>query len=130
VFSLLRGWLAAECGQRVHGLGPSGAFFRFRVSLLLWVVAGSVVLLVHGGASESRHDGQAPMPTRRPSRHRTEGTFGEVVEARKVFGNPDFFLRIVVRDVEECEQFQMQRLTALPASFRVDSPQTMKLLRG
>jgi len=70
------------------------------------------------------------MPTRRPSRHRTEGTFGEVVEARKVFGNPDFFLRIVVRDVEECEQFQMQRLTALPASFRVDSPQTMKLLRG
>ena len=53
----------------------------------------------------------------------------EVVEARKVFGNPDYFLRIVVRDAEEYEQFQMQRLTALPAVFRVDSHQTMKLLK-
>lgn len=56
--------------------------------------------------------------------------FDEVVEVRKVFGNPDYFLRIVVRDVEEYEQFQMQRLTALPAVFRVDSHQTMKLLKS
>ncbi|WP_035281904.1 Lrp/AsnC family transcriptional regulator [Brevibacterium album] len=56
--------------------------------------------------------------------------FDEVVEARKVFGNPDYFLRIVVRDVEEYEQFQMQKLTALPAVFRVDSHQTMKLLKS
>lgn len=56
--------------------------------------------------------------------------FEEVVEARKVFGNPDYFLRIVVRDVEEYEKFQMQKLTALPAVFRVDSHQTMKLLKS
>ncbi|GAB3616549.1 Lrp/AsnC family transcriptional regulator [Okibacterium endophyticum] len=56
--------------------------------------------------------------------------FDEVVEARKVFGNPDYFLRIMVRDVEEYEQFQMHKLTALPAVFRVDSHQTMKLLKG
>ncbi|GAA4429274.1 Lrp/AsnC family transcriptional regulator [Georgenia halophila] len=55
--------------------------------------------------------------------------FDEVVEARKVFGNPDYLLRIVVRDVEEYEQFQMHKLTALPAVFRVDSHQTMKLLK-
>ncbi|MHA7210168.1 Lrp/AsnC family transcriptional regulator [Arthrobacter sp. MDT1-65] len=56
--------------------------------------------------------------------------FDEVVEARKVFGNPDYFLRIVVSDIDEYEQFQMQKLTALPAVFRVDSHQTMKLLKN
>lgn len=56
--------------------------------------------------------------------------FDEVVEVRKVFGNPDYLLRIVVSDVEEYEQFQMQKLTALPAVFRVDSHQTMKLLKS
>lgn len=56
--------------------------------------------------------------------------FDEVVEARKVFGNPDYFLRILVSGIEEYEQFQMQKLTALPAVFRVDSHQTMKLLKN
>ncbi len=56
--------------------------------------------------------------------------FDEVVEARKVFGNPDYFLRIVVRDVDEYEEFQMHRLTALPAVYRVDSHQTMKVLKN
>ncbi|WGM22872.1 Lrp/AsnC family transcriptional regulator (plasmid) [Paenarthrobacter sp. OM7] len=56
--------------------------------------------------------------------------FDEVVEARKVFGNPDYFLRILVSGIEEYEQFQMQKLTALPAVFRVDSHQTMRLLKN
>ena len=56
--------------------------------------------------------------------------FEEVVEARKVFGNPDYYLRIVVNGIEEYEHFQMHKLTALPAVFRVDSHQTMKLLKS
>ncbi|MET4224587.1 Lrp/AsnC family transcriptional regulator [Oerskovia enterophila] len=56
--------------------------------------------------------------------------FKEVVEARKVFGSPDYFLRIVVSDVAEYEQFQMEHLTRLPAVSRVNSHQTMKLLKG
>jgi DNA-binding Lrp family transcriptional regulator len=56
--------------------------------------------------------------------------FDEVVEARKVFGSPDYFLRIVVADVAEYERFQMEHLTRLPAVSRVNSHQTMKLLKG
>lgn len=56
--------------------------------------------------------------------------FDEVVEARKVFGSPDYFLCIVVADIEEYERFQMQKLTALPAVFRINSHQTMKLLKA
>jgi DNA-binding Lrp family transcriptional regulator len=40
--------------------------------------------------------------------------FDEVVEVRKVFGKPDYFLRIVAADVDEYEQFQMQKLTRCP----------------
>lgn len=54
----------------------------------------------------------------------------EVVEARKVFGSPDYFLRIVVADVADYERFQMEKLTRLPAVSRVNSHQTMKLLKG
>lgn len=56
--------------------------------------------------------------------------FDEVVEARKVFGRPDYLLRIVVADVIEYERFQMERLSRLPAVFRINSHQTMKLLKG
>lgn len=42
----------------------------------------------------------------------------------------DYFLRILVSGIEEYEQFHMQKLTALPAVFRVDSHQTMKLLKN
>lgn len=56
--------------------------------------------------------------------------FEEVVEARKVFGSPDYFLRIVVTDVAAYERFQMEHLTRLPAVSRVNSHQTMKLLKG
>lgn len=56
--------------------------------------------------------------------------FDEVVEARKVFGRPDYFVRIVVADVAEYERFQMEKLTRLPAVSRVNSHQTMKLLKG
>jgi DNA-binding Lrp family transcriptional regulator len=56
--------------------------------------------------------------------------FDEVVEARKVFGSPDYFVRIVVADVAAYERFQMEKLTRLPAVSRVNSHQTMKLLKG
>jgi DNA-binding Lrp family transcriptional regulator len=56
--------------------------------------------------------------------------FDEVVEARKVFGSPAYFLRIVVADVVEYERFQMEKLTRLAAVSRVNLHQTMELLKG
>lgn len=43
--------------------------------------------------------------------------FDEVVEARKVFGNPDYFLRILVSGIEEYEHFQMQSSQHSPRCF-------------
>lgn len=54
----------------------------------------------------------------------------EVVEARRVFGVPDYFLLVAVADAGEYEQFQMRKLTVLPAVSRVVSHQTMKVIKG
>ena len=53
----------------------------------------------------------------------------EVVEARRVFGTPDYFLRVAVADHTEYEQFQTHKLIGLPGIGRVVSYQTMKWIK-
>lgn len=54
----------------------------------------------------------------------------EVVEVRRMFGQPDFFLRVLVADHEEYEALMLTRLTRLPALNRLVSHQTMRLAKG
>lgn len=54
----------------------------------------------------------------------------EVVEIRRMFGQPDFYLRVLVADHEEYEAFTLERLTRLPALSRLVSHQTMRLVKG
>lgn len=53
----------------------------------------------------------------------------EVVEARRVFGSPDYILRVLVADVGEYERFQSDKLLRLPGVSRTISHQTMKLIK-
>lgn len=53
----------------------------------------------------------------------------EVIEARRVFGTPDYFLRVAVADHTEYEQFQTHKLIGLPGIGRVVSYQTMKWIK-
>ncbi|WP_344729548.1 Lrp/AsnC family transcriptional regulator [Pseudonocardia yunnanensis] len=59
----------------------------------------------------------------------TVATFDEVVELRRVFGTPDYFLRVMVADQTEYETHHM-RLLGLPAVSRVVSHQTMKRIKS
>jgi DNA-binding Lrp family transcriptional regulator len=59
----------------------------------------------------------------------TVATFDEVVELRRVFGTPDYFLRVTVADQTEYEAHHM-RLLGLPAVSRVVSHQTMKRIKS
>jgi DNA-binding Lrp family transcriptional regulator len=58
----------------------------------------------------------------------TVARFDEVVELRRVFGTPDYFLRVLVADQTEYEAHHM-RLLGLPAVSRVVSHQTMKRIK-
>ena len=55
--------------------------------------------------------------------------FDEVVEARRLFGRPDYYLRVLVADHTEYEIYVMNKLTRLPAISRIVSHQTMRLLK-
>lgn len=54
----------------------------------------------------------------------------EVVELRRMFGLPDYFLRVQVADLDAYERWLTTRLLGDPAIARVDSRLTMKRLKS
>jgi DNA-binding Lrp family transcriptional regulator len=56
-------------------------------------------------------------------------SFEEVVEMRRVFGAPDYLLRVLVEDANAYERFQTTRLLRVPGISRTISHQTMKLIK-
>lgn len=57
-------------------------------------------------------------------------SFEEVLEVRRVFGVPDYFLRVAVADADAYSVFQMTRLASMPAVSRIISHQTMKTIKA
>ncbi|WP_452299611.1 Lrp/AsnC family transcriptional regulator [Microtetraspora fusca] len=53
----------------------------------------------------------------------------EVVEFRRMFGRPDYYMRVAVADQIAYEKFLSQRILPLPAVSRVDSHLTMKRIK-
>ena len=56
--------------------------------------------------------------------------FDEVVECRRMFGLPDYVIRVAVADQAAYEAFYMNELAELPGVGRVSSQFTMKLVKG
>jgi DNA-binding Lrp family transcriptional regulator len=50
----------------------------------------------------------------------------EVIEFRRMFGLPDYFLRVATSDPDAYEAFVTHKLTAAPGIARIDSHLTMK----
>ena len=56
--------------------------------------------------------------------------FDEVLECRRMFGLPDYVVRVAVADQEAYEAFYMNRLAELPGLARVNSQFTMKTVKA
>ncbi|MEU0480220.1 Lrp/AsnC family transcriptional regulator [Streptosporangium sp. NPDC006013] len=54
----------------------------------------------------------------------------EVVEFRRMFGRPDYYIRVAVADPIVYEEFLSRQILPLPAVSRVDSHITMKRIKG
>ncbi|ROO88326.1 DNA-binding Lrp family transcriptional regulator [Actinocorallia herbida] len=54
----------------------------------------------------------------------------EVLEFRRMFGRPDYYIRVAVSDQVAYERFLTQKIMPLPAVSRVDSHLTMKRIKG
>ncbi|MGO4201699.1 Lrp/AsnC family transcriptional regulator [Rhodococcus sp. TAF43] len=58
------------------------------------------------------------------------GAFDEVVEFRRMIGLPDYFIRVVVADLNAFEVFLRTKLMEQPAISKIESHLTMKKLKG
>ncbi|MEU9112399.1 Lrp/AsnC family transcriptional regulator [Streptomyces sp. NPDC048483] len=56
-------------------------------------------------------------------------SFDEVIEFRRMFGLPDYFLRIATADLSSYERFVTYKLEDTPGVARVDSHLTMKIIK-
>ena len=52
-----------------------------------------------------------------------------VVEVERLFGEPDYLLRVLARDLTAYQEFYDQSLTALPGVQRLTSTLVMKRVR-
>ncbi|MFE7352684.1 Lrp/AsnC family transcriptional regulator [Streptomyces sp. NPDC057543] len=59
----------------------------------------------------------------------TVASYEEVIEFRRFFGRPDYFLRVAVADHAAYEAFLTGKLTGLPGVLRTDSHLTMKTIK-
>ncbi|WP_019549649.1 Lrp/AsnC ligand binding domain-containing protein [Streptomyces sulphureus] len=57
-------------------------------------------------------------------------SYDEVVECRRMFGRPEYVLRVAVEDHAAYEAFVINKLTGLPGILRVESNLTMKKVKG
>ena len=53
----------------------------------------------------------------------------EVLECRRMFGDPDYVLWVAVEDADAYERFYMASLTDLPGVARMNSQFTMKVIK-
>lgn len=59
----------------------------------------------------------------------TLASYDEVVELRRMFGRPDYFLRVAVADHTAYEVFQTSKLIGLPGVLRTTSHLSMKTIK-
>ena len=59
----------------------------------------------------------------------TVAGYDEVIEFRRMFGRPDYFIRIAVADHAAYEAFLTGKLIGLPGVLRVESYLTMKTIK-
>jgi DNA-binding Lrp family transcriptional regulator len=60
----------------------------------------------------------------------TLASYDEVIECRRMFGRPDYFIRVAVADHDAYEQFLTSKLIGLPGVQHVGSHLTMKKVKA
>ncbi|MEU8995614.1 Lrp/AsnC family transcriptional regulator [Streptomyces caniferus] len=59
----------------------------------------------------------------------TVASYEEVIEFRRMFGRPDYFIRVAVADHVAYEAFLTGKLSGLPCVLRLESHLTMKEIK-
>ncbi|MFG2732752.1 Lrp/AsnC family transcriptional regulator [Streptomyces canus] len=117
------GLTPAPCLRRVKRLEDEGVITGYRAKIDP-VAAGSPFCVVMSV--------EITMTNRQTVEEfeRAVAAFDEVTEVRRVYGVPDYIIRVDVADGNAYERFTTEKMTKLPAVHRIISHQTMKLVKG
>lgn len=117
------GLTPSPCLRRVRRLTEDGVItgYRARIDPVaagrgFEVIVGAT-LATHGGLATSEFEQRV-------------AEFEEVIELRRMFGRPDYFLRVAVADVTVYEAFLTSKLMAAPGLATFDSHLTMKTVKS
>lgn len=110
------------CLRRVKRLEETGIITGYRARINHDATGGGLEVMVSIEVSVSDLKTLEGLET-------TIAAYDEVVEFRRVFGTPDYFLRVLVADYAAYEVFQTSKIIGIPGVARVISQPTMKKIK-
>lgn len=113
----------APCLRRVRRLEETGVIKGYRAVVDPKLLGEGFEVIVH--ADVGKNDG--PAITDFECR---VAAMPEVIELRRMFSRPDYFIRVRVRDAAAYEQWLTQTLLGNQGVVRVDSRITMKVIKA
>jgi Lrp/AsnC family transcriptional regulator, leucine-responsive regulatory protein len=113
----------SPCLRRVRNLEESGVITAYRAIINPSAIGRGFQVLVH---TNMLIKDQATIE----AFERKVQTLDQVVECRRMFGDPDYMIWVATADVEEYERFYMSELTNLPGVARMNSQFTMKVIKS
>jgi Lrp/AsnC family transcriptional regulator, leucine-responsive regulatory protein len=114
----------SPCLRRVRNLEASGVITGYHAAVDPQAVGCGFQVLVHvsmnaGARKETMEAFEAAVVA-----------IDEVVECRRMFGDPDYLLWVAAADVEAYERLYMSRIVALPGVARTNSQLTLKTIKA
>jgi DNA-binding Lrp family transcriptional regulator len=116
------GLSTGPCLRRVQRLEADGVIRGYRAVIDATAVGRSVEVLL-----DVTLEAQDADTVEHVERTLTEAE--EVVELRRLFGSPDYFVRVAVADLASYETFLSRRVMTIPRVKGVTSRFTMKMLK-
>lgn len=110
------------CLRRVKRLEDAGIITGYRARINHEATGVGLEVIVSIEVSVSDLNTLAGLET-------TIASYDEVVEFRRVFGTPDYFLRVLVADYAAYEAFQTGKIIGIQGVARVISQPTMKKIK-
>jgi DNA-binding Lrp family transcriptional regulator len=118
------GLTPSPCLRRVRNLEDSGVIAGYRAVIDPAAVDRGFQVLVH--LTMEVKDREAMMK----AFEARVAEIDEVVECRRMFGDPDYLLWVAVADLEAYEEVYMTKLVGLPGVARTVSQLTMKTIKS
>ncbi|MDI9836009.1 Lrp/AsnC family transcriptional regulator [Streptomyces sp. NPDC004822] len=113
------GLSVSPCHRRLRGLERSGAIGGYRAVVDPAAVGLAFEALVFVSMRQEDRDTVAGF-------ERALGEVEEVLEAQRLFGEPDYLLRVVAADLAAYQRLYDERLATLPGVQRLTSTLVMK----